>query len=96
MNKKIIQNSELIVNVDVECTDGEENEFAVVFDIDEERMFYLNSTSYEIFKIFASPLRMDSAVEYFCNNYDMNEEDLMHLRNTIYDMLDKHIIKYSE
>lgn len=92
MNNKIVKNEKLVVNTDVEIVDGEEMEFAIIFDIDEERMFYLNSTSYEIYKLLETPMTLSEIVNYFKSEYLLNQDDVESINQAVVDMLDKNII----
>jgi hypothetical protein len=92
MINKIVKNENFVVNTDVEIVDGAEMEFAILFDIDEERMFYLNSTSYEIYKLLETPMTLSEIVDYFKNEYLLEQDDVESINQAVVDMLDKNII----
>ena len=92
MINMVVRNANLVVNTDVEKVEEEELEFAIVFDIDEERMFYLNTTSFEIFKIAKTRISTQEIVDHFKKNYSMTFDDIESINQAILDMLDKNIL----
>ena len=92
MINKIIRNENLVVNNDLETIDGCEMEFAIIFDMDEERMFYLNNTSYEILKIAESQTSITEIIEYFEKHYSIAADDVESINQAVLDMLEKNII----
>lgn len=88
----LISNANLIVNTDIETNEGDELEFAVVFNIDDERMFYLNSTSYEILKIAEKPISVQEIIDYFNDMYVLTIEDIDSINRVILDMIEKNIL----
>jgi hypothetical protein len=95
MNNVVVRNANLVVNTDVEKVEEEELEFAIVFDIDEERMFYLNNTSYEIFKIAEVQISTQEIVDHFKENYSVTSDDIESINQVILDMLDKNILLHA-
>lgn len=92
MIDKIIKNDNLVVNTDVEKVDGDELEFAIVFNIDEERMFYLNNTSYEILKFAETQISIDDIIEHFKKIYSIAADEIESIKQAIFDMVEKNIL----
>ena len=91
-NNLFVRNASLVVNTDVENIEGETLDFAIVFDIDNERMFYLNSSSYEIYQVAEKPIALSAIIEHFTRIYMLNQDDIESIKQTVLDMTDKNIL----
>lgn len=86
------QNDDLVVNTDYEEENGENVEFAIVFNIDEERIHYLNHTAYEIFKIVHEPILRSNILSHFVDQYEMGENEIDLVHKAVDDLVEKKIL----
>lgn len=92
MVNNVVKNDNLVVNTDMEIVDGAELEFAIVFNIDEERMFYLNNTSYEILKISETQISTEEIIAHFKKYYSITADEVGSIKQAIFDMVEKNIL----
>ena len=91
-NIRYIQNKNLIINTDVEEYEGAEREFAVVFNIDESTLFYLNETAFEIYKLLEESLAYDEIIRHFIEKYNVTEEEKIAISEAINILNEKEVI----
>ena len=91
-NNLYMQNEELVVNTDYEEENGEQVEFSIVFNIDEERIYYLNHTAHEIFKLACEPVSREGILSFFTSQYEMGENEIDLVCKAIDDLVEKKIL----
>lgn len=91
-----MQHAGLIINEDVESEEGKQKIFAVVFNIDDEKLHYLNETALFLLKQCETPLTME---EIECNTskiYRLDENNLKKVQETVQKLVDIGLIECDE
>ena len=66
----------LVVNEDTELIDGKDSQFAIVYHLDNEKLYYLNETAHQIFMLCSIPQSREGIHAWFAKNYELKPDDV--------------------
>lgn len=66
----------LVVNDDYEEIDGKKSQLAIIFQLDDEKLYYLNETAYQIFALCCVAKTRKEIIDWFIENYELTFEDM--------------------
>lgn len=85
---EFLVNSKIVVNEEIE----ESNKMYIFYDIDEDRIFVLNESAYEIYALFISTSNKADVCASLEKKHQLNKEEMQAINVAINHLIEKKIL----